>query len=54
MKIQHVIRATLKEDIMQLKNLWILIFWVSIHDRSLKEGYTDSPLKGASFCRSEI
>ena len=53
-KIQHGIRATLKEDTVQLKKLGILTFWVSLHNPTTKEGNTDSPLKGASFGRSGI
>ena len=35
-KIQHGIKATMKEDIVQLKNIWLLTFWVSLHNRSAK------------------
>ena len=36
LKIQHGIKATLKEDIMQLQNLGLLTFWISLHNPSAK------------------
>ena len=48
-KIQHGIRATLKEDTVQLHKLGILTFWVSLHNPSAKGGWVEHPLKGALY-----
>ena len=37
-KIQHGIRATLKEDIVQLQKLGLINFWFSLNNQSTKEG----------------